>query len=224
VLKFTRTGRFLTQIGKAGEIGTTDSQTRLNRPAAVALDFALRELVVADGGSSQRVVVFDAATASYKRHWVVDEKTIARTRVLAEQGLTGGAVRPFTRLSSIVVTPDSRVYAGDRAYNGIVVRWANGGSFGFVAPDAGGARSVWAMALSDPVASTLFVADGQRGQVLLLDSRTFAVTLTVGRPGLEPGSFQRLGSVAVDSQGNLYTGETHEGARLQRFTRKKMKK
>ena len=69
VLKFSRKGEFLLQIGKAGAPGGNDSTTALNRPAGVAVDVAANEVYVADGFANRRVVVFDATTGAYKRHW-----------------------------------------------------------------------------------------------------------------------------------------------------------
>ena len=69
MLKFSRTGEFLLQIGKAGAPGDNDSTTALNRPAGVDVDAAANEVYVADGFVNHRVVVFDATTGAYKRHW-----------------------------------------------------------------------------------------------------------------------------------------------------------
>ena len=60
VLKFSRTGEFLLQIGQAGTPGGNDSKTGLNRPAGVDVDAAANEVYVADGFGNRRVVVFDA--------------------------------------------------------------------------------------------------------------------------------------------------------------------
>jgi hypothetical protein len=40
-----------------------------------------------------------------------------------------------------------------------------------------------------------------------------------GTPGLQAGQFTFLHSVVLDSKGNLYTGETINGRRIQKFTR-----
>ena len=41
---------------------------------------------------------------------------------------------------------------------------------------------------------------------------------SLARPGLQAGQFTFLHSVALDSKGNLYTGETINGRRVQKFT------
>src|SRR5262249_61658270 len=68
VLKFSRAGQFLLQIGEPGKMEGPDSKTTLNRPAAIAVDSAANEVYVADSGN-HRVVVFDADSGLYKRHW-----------------------------------------------------------------------------------------------------------------------------------------------------------
>ena len=40
--------------------------------------------------------------------------------------------------------------------------------------------------------------------------------------GLQPGRFLAVGSIAVDSRGNIYTTETYEGKRVQKFVYKGM--
>jgi hypothetical protein len=41
-----------------------------------------------------------------------------------------------------------------------------------------------------------------------------------GSGGRYPGQFLAVGSVAVDAQGNMYTGEQHHGKRVQKFTQR----
>ncbi len=45
----------------------------------------------------------------------------------------------------------------------------------------------------------------------------YDVTALIGEGGRYPGQFYAVHSIAVDSRGNIYTGETLEGKRLQRF-------
>ena len=58
-------------------------------------------------------------------------------------------------------------------------------------------------------------ASNQKVWVLIRD--TLDVVSSVGAGGRWPGHFYGVGNVAVDSKGNLYTGETYEGKRLQKF-------
>ena len=62
-------GKFLLQIGHEGQSkGNTDT-ANLNRAAEAEVDLAANEVYVADGYGNRRVIVFDADTGTYKRHW-----------------------------------------------------------------------------------------------------------------------------------------------------------
>ena len=66
ILKFTRQGRFVMQIGRQGQgRGSNDTQN-LGAAAHMVVDRAANELYVADGYINHRVIVFDAATGAYK--------------------------------------------------------------------------------------------------------------------------------------------------------------
>jgi DNA-binding beta-propeller fold protein YncE len=69
VLKFTRDGKFLLQIGKPGQSKGNSDTTNVNRAADMYVHPKTNELFVADGYGNRRVVVFDADTGAYKRHW-----------------------------------------------------------------------------------------------------------------------------------------------------------
>ena len=78
--------------------------------------------------------------------------------------------------------------------------------------------SVWDVAFSsDPQQRYLFVADGQNHTVAILQRDSLQVVGTIGSGGRWPGAFNAVGSVAVDSRGNLYTGEQHHAKRVQKF-------
>ena len=70
ILKFTRDGKLLMKIGEPGVIGNDAGHRGTSTgPANVVVDPATRELFVADGYGNHRVIVFDAETGAYKRHW-----------------------------------------------------------------------------------------------------------------------------------------------------------
>jgi hypothetical protein len=69
ILTFTGDGKFLHQIGKANVTGDSNSPDKLGRPAHIALDEQANELYVADGYKNRRVIVLDAKSGAYKRHW-----------------------------------------------------------------------------------------------------------------------------------------------------------
>ena len=69
VLKFTKAGKFLMQIGKPGRSKGSNDTENLRLPAKTYVDPQTNELFVADGYGNHRVIVFDAETGKYKRHW-----------------------------------------------------------------------------------------------------------------------------------------------------------
>jgi DNA-binding beta-propeller fold protein YncE len=202
VLKFSRTGEFLLQIGKAGTPGDNDSTTGLNKPAGVSVDAAGSEVYVADGFGNRRLVVFDANTGAYKRHW----------------GRAGDT--PFASVTCAKVAKDGTVYACDRGNNRVVAFDKTGKLLkeGVVSATTKGTGSVWDVAFSsDAQQRFLYVADGHDQKVFILRRDTLAVVGSFGDGGRYPGTFYSVGSVAVDSKGNVYTGENLEGKRVQKF-------
>jgi DNA-binding beta-propeller fold protein YncE len=64
------------------------------------------------------------------------------------------------------------------------------------------------------------VADGQNQRVYVVDRAKMVVLTSFGDGGRYPGQFFGVHSIAVDSQGNVYTTETYEGKRIQKFVNK----
>jgi hypothetical protein len=222
VLKFSRTGQFLLQIGRAGEAGGHDSTTRLNRPAGVDVDPAANEVYVADGIGNRRVIVFDAESGAYKRHW----GAYGGKPDSADPGPYDPNAPPakqFRAVSCVRIAKDGLVYVCDRRNDRIQV-FHKDGKFvkeAFVSKTTIGEGSVWDIAFSnDPEQRFLYVADGQDHKVFVLVRETLQVVTSFGSGGRWPGHFYAVGSVAVDSKGNVYTGETYEGKRLQKFVYK----
>ena len=231
VLKFSRDGRHLLTIGTPGQMDGPDSQTTLNRPSAVAYDAAANEVFVADMGN-RRIVVFDADAGAYRRHWFAyGEKTSGAAAGPYSPG--EGPAKSFRDITCVEIARDGMVYVCDKSSNRIQV-FDKSGKFireAFVAKDttgpgplAGGfgvinaAGAVWDVALSnDPAQRYLFVADGMNKKVRILQRDTLTETGTFGSGGRYPGQFLVVNAIAVDAQGNVYTGETHHGKRVQKF-------
>jgi DNA-binding beta-propeller fold protein YncE len=118
---------------------------------------------------------------------------------------------------------DGTVYVCDRRNDRIQV-FKKDGTFVkevSISSTTRGNGSVWDLALSsDPSQRFLYVADGQDEKVFILQRDTLAVLGSFGDGGRQPGQFYAVGSLAVDSKGNLYTGEMYEGKRLQKFIKK----
>ena len=219
ILKFSSTGQFLQQFGKPGASDGNASQTTFNKPAGLDLDPSANELYVADGHDNRRVVVLDAATGAYKRHWGAYGTPPDETNP-GPYDPAQPAAKQFRLVSCVAVAGDGLVYVCDRTGNRIQVFRKNGGfvSEAVIAKATLGNGAVWDVAFSsDPQQRHLFVADGQNHTVTILQRDTMQVVGQIGSGGRWPGHFYAVGSVAVDSRGNLYTGETFEGKRVQKF-------
>jgi DNA-binding beta-propeller fold protein YncE len=220
VLKFSKDGKFVLQIGKAGQPGGNDSQTGLNRPAGVAVDDAANEVYVADGFGNRRIVVFDANTGAFKRAWgAYGEKPADEN--LPPYDPNAAPARQFRTVSCVKLSRDGMVYVCDRQNDRIQV-FDKTGKFvkeGFVSKTTTGDGSVWDLAFS-PDQRWLYVADGHDKKIWILDRASLAVAGEFGSGGRYPGQFYGVGSIAVDSKGNIYTGETYEGKRVQKFVKR----
>ena len=224
VLKFSRAGKFLLQIGKPGKTEGSNSETAMNRPLALEVDSAANEVYVADGLINRRVVVFDATTGAYKRHWGAygqkpDDATVGR------YDPSGEPAKQFRTVSCVKLAKDGTVYVCDRQNNRLQV-FNKDGTFvkeAVISRTTLGDGAVWDVAFSsDPRQRFLYVADGQDQKVFVLRRDTLEIVSSFGGGGRYPGLFFGVGRIAADSGGNLYTGETYEGKRLQRFVFKGM--
>ncbi|MGH9753495.1 MAG: hypothetical protein ACREA2_11995 [Blastocatellia bacterium] len=223
VIKFSvsRMIQFLLQIGRAGKVEGSDSKTGLNRPASVRVDPATNEAYVADTGN-RRIVVFDADTGAYKRHWgAYGEKPDDAN--LGPYDPNAPPAKQFRTASCVAIAKDGLVYVCDRQNDRIQV-FQKDGKFvkeAFVSKTTLGDGSVWDIAFShDPQQRFLYVADGYDKKVFILWRETLEIVSSFGDGGRMPGQFYGVGSIAVDSKGNIYTGETYEGKRVQKFVYK----
>ena len=70
---------------------------------------------------------------------------------------------------------------------------------------------------TDAEQSLLVVADGRTHRVHTLNRDTLEAVASFGRRGRWAGNFESPHSLAIDSQGNLYVGDTLDGRRVQKF-------
>jgi len=222
ILKFTADGKFLQQIGKRGDTGGSNSPTQLGRPAHMQIDTASGELYIADGYRNRRVLVLDARTGAYKRHWGAygnrpsDDKLPAYAPGQPLSAQFGNPVH-CVRLSH-----DGLVYVCDRANDRIQVFEKSGKYVKEfrVEPQTLQNGAVWDLVLSEDAAQRyIFVADGANNQIIVLARETGAVLSTFGRAGRMAGEFKWVHNMAIDSSGNLYTAEVGTGRRTQKFKR-----
>ena len=220
VLKFDKTGKFVLQIGKAGKTEGSDSTTGFNRPGGLAVDSAANELYVADGFGNHRIAVFDATTGAFKRSWGAYGEKPTDTDP-GNYDPTAAPSKQFHTLSCVKIARDGMVYVCDRQNDRIQV-FQKDGKFvkeALVSKTTTGDGSVWDIAFS-PDQKVLFVADGHDKKIWMLDRMSLETIGSFGDGGRYPGRFYGVGSVAVDSKGNVYTGETYDGKRVQKFVKK----
>ncbi len=219
VLKFSGTGDLLLQIGKPfmGE-GSNDLKN-FKMPAKTLVDPKTNELYVADGYGNRRVIVLDADTGEYKRHWGAYGNKPDDTQLPAYK--PGDKPDQFrTPVHGVALADDGMVYVCDRTNDRIQVFQADGTYVkeAWVEPDTLGDGSTFDVALSrDPDQKFLYVADGTNQRIHILDRESLEVLTSFGDGGRQPGQFYGVHSIATDSKGNVYTTETYRGQRVQRF-------
>jgi hypothetical protein len=115
---------------------------------------------------------------------------------------------------------DGLIYVCDRPNDRIQVFRRDGGFVKEqrIAPRTLGDGSVWDIAFSrDPQQKFIYLADGKNERIYVIDRQSLEILTMFGDGGRQPGQFFGVHSIATDSKGNIYTTETYEGKRLQKF-------
>jgi DNA-binding beta-propeller fold protein YncE len=221
VLKFTQDGKFLMQIGHQGQPkANSNDKENLFKPAETMVDPKTNELYVADGYGNHRVVVFDADTGKYKRHWgayghVPDDTNLGRYNPDDPPAQQFRNPVHCAQLSN-----DGFLYVCDRVNDRIQV-FKPDGTFvkeAFIEKKTLGDGAAWDIAFSkDPQQRYLFLADGTNEKIHVLQRNTLEILTNFGDGGRQPGAFYAVHSIAADSKGNLFTTETYRGQRVQKF-------
>lgn len=220
ILQFTRDGRFVRTLGQPGQAPNSRSTTHFGRVAKISFDPRNNEAFVADGYGHKRVAVLDMTTGAVKRFWG------AYGNVPSDSNL--GPYNPDAPLAPQFRNPvhcaepsnDGLVYVCDRPNNRIQV-FQRGGEYVNevrIAPRTLGDGAVWDIAFSrDAEQRYLYLADGKNEKVYVMDRKSLTVLTSFGGGGRQPGQFFAVHSIATDSRGNIFTTETYEGKRVQRF-------
>jgi DNA-binding beta-propeller fold protein YncE len=220
ILKFTRDGERLLQIGELGNTGGSGDTTLLGRPADIAMDVVAKEVYVADGYGNRRIIVFDSETGEYRRHWGAYGEPPDDTELGAYDPAAPPARSFRSPVHAVALSADGRVYVADRVNDRIQV-FGKDGTFlqeAFIRPATLSMGSAWDMAFSpDPEQAWLYLTDGTNNKVWILRRDSLEVVGEFGRNGRYAGEFHWVHSLAVDSRGNLYTGEVDTGQRVQKF-------
>jgi DNA-binding beta-propeller fold protein YncE len=225
VLKFTQEGKFLLQIGHFDKSkGSLDTEN-LHQAAKIYVDPGANEAYISDGYGNHRVIVFDADTGAYKRMLGAYGNKPEDTNF----GRYNPSAPPLQQFRNPVhcseIAKDGLVYVCDRTNDRIQV-FHKDGTFvkeAFIQKTTLASGSVWDIAFSkDPQQKYIYLADGSDEKVFIILRDTLEVVSSFGDGGRWPGTFFGVHSIATDSKGNIYTTETYEGKRVQRFLYKGM--
>ena len=219
LLKFSGAGQFLFQIGKHGIHNGSNDIGNFWKPTKVFVDAASNEAYVADGYGNRRVIVFDAASGKYKRHWGAYGSQPSDEAV-PPYSPTGPRSKQFNTVHCAMVSTDGFVYVCDRVNDRVQVFRKDGTFVTEAVIDANTFRSgsLWDLTFSrDPEQTYIYAANGVDQKINILLRSTLEVLTSFGGGGRGPGQFFGVHNLATDSRGNLYTAETYTGARVQRF-------
>ena len=189
------------------------SRTLLNQPADIAVDPTNGDIYIADGYGNHRVVVFNAA-GIYLRQW-------GGVGAGPGQFAAGDGGHPHC----VVISKDGLVYACDRGQDRIQVFDKMGNLQRIIpvipntgTPGLGTAGSAWDVDFSpDKNQQFMYEVDGGNEVLWIFDRALSTILGGFGGPGHQAGTFTFLHTVSADSKGNLYTGETVNGRRIQKF-------
>ena len=220
VLKFTQDGKFIMQVGKKGVTADSNAMDHFYMVAKLTVDAKANEMYISDGYGNKRVAVIDADTGVIKRYWggygnKPDDTNMGRYNP------TDPPIQQFRNpVHCASISNDNFVYVCDRVNDRIQV-FTKDGKFvkeQWVSKTTLGDGSTWDIAFSkDPQQRYIYLADGHDEKVWILDRQSLEILTSFGDGGRQPGQFYAVHSIAVDSRGNIYTTETYDGRRLQRF-------
>jgi hypothetical protein len=226
----------------ANQVKQNNQQTDIFPPGIGAFDFDedAHEIYITDGFLNKRILVYDMDTGAFKRGWgghgiPFSEIDNDPTPDYDISGPPPDQKQFAPALHCVHVSNDGLVYVCERGSDRIQVFTKQGkfvASF-FVhpstqsrGPHCGGIWSttdppcgtIYNMALStDPQQKYLFVADGTNNMVWILNRKDGTVAGSFGGNGRYAGQLHWIDAVAVDSKGNVYTGEVEDGKRIQKF-------
>jgi DNA-binding beta-propeller fold protein YncE len=223
VLKFTKDGKFLMQVGHFGKNAGSNDLENFWRVAKIWVDPKTNEAYIADGYGNKRIAVLDADTGKMKRYW----GAYGNKPDDADLGKYDPKAPPAQQFRNPVHcverSNDGLVYVCDRQGDRVQVFQPDGKFVkeSFYAKETLGSGSAWDITFSkDPQQRFMFLADGQNEKVRIILRETLEEISNFGDGGRQPGQFYGVHSIATDSKGNIYTTETYEGKRVQKFVYK----
>ncbi len=244
VLKFTQDGKFIAQFGKSGarrkegvaaEAGVEGSRANyqadsndpvsFGRVAKIWVDPKANEAYISDGYLNHRVAVIDADTGKMKRWWGAYGNKPDDTPLGPYIPAAPHAQLFRNPVHCADMSEDRLIYVCDRVNDRMQVFTPEGKFVKemYYKTNTLTDGSVWDIAFSkDPEQKWIFMADGVNENIVIIDRKTLTPVATFGDGGNYAGEFHGVHSIAIDNEGNLFTTETYEGRRIQKFIYKGM--
>jgi DNA-binding beta-propeller fold protein YncE len=236
VLKFSKAGKFLLQIGHPGKSTGSNDTENFNQPTKAYVYAKTNEVFISDGYVNRRVIVFDADTGTFKRLWGAygnrPDDSVPRIRRYPfdrpesrplQSLVSGPPPQQFNLVHAILISNDDLVYVADRSNNRIQVFKPDGTFIKEAFVDRENlvpAGTVIDLAFSPDRRQEFLYVLGGDAHIRILDRETLQVLGKIARLGHYPGQFYRQHVLAVDSKGNIYAGDI--GKRVQKFRFKGM--
>jgi len=243
ILKFTRDGKFVWDFGhrppQGAQLPENNQQTDvLVSKGRFQLDEVAREIYIINW---KRVLVYDMDTGAFKRGWGGHGMPLSEISndPTPSYKWTGGpppSEKNFVPdLHFLEISNDRRVYVGERGQNRIEVfttegKWLQDFSVAAGTPARGDGcgglnntkmppcGTTYKLAISrDPSQKYLYVADGTNNRVWILDRQSGKTLGSFGGNGRYAGQLHWINAIAMDSKGNIYTGEVEQAKRIQKF-------
>jgi hypothetical protein len=180
---------------------------------------------VADGYRNRRLAVIDGDTGKIKRWWGAYGKKPDDGELGPYKASDPVAQQYRNPVHCVALAEDGLLYVCDRVNDRVQIFHTDGTfvSEHFFAKNTLATGSTWEIAFSkDPQQRFIYLTDGQNERVRIVERKTMTEVTSFGRGGRQPGQFYGVHSIAVDSKGNIYTTETFEGKRIQKFEYKGM--
>ena len=231
ILKFTKQGKFVMQIGRSGQSKGNADTTNLNMPADAFVHAPTNELFVADGYGNRRIIVFDADTGRFKRMWGAfgNVPIDAPPNPAIPDAELRGAPQFVQPVHAVRVSKDGLAYVSDRGGKRVQVFKLDGTFVDQVfigrecrVPACGNGTTTASTAFStDPEQRYLYVANRSQAKVMVFERKSLTLLDEFGQWGSAPGQFGTLHHMNADSKGNLYVTEvtplTPANRRIQKF-------
>ena len=181
------------------------------------------ELYCSDSYLGGRVMVFDLDTLAFKRGWgAYGHKLSEITTDDKDREYKPGGPEPkeFRGHLTLNISNDGLVYAADRSADRIQVFTKQGKflkEFTLATYTSAGGSTGGVMFSPDKEQRLLYISDLTNNHIWFLNREDGKVLGQMGQMGQNGGEFFGLHMEAVDSKGNIYTGEVFAGERVQRF-------